>query len=286
MDKIIDYLADNPKYVIALIVTFAVIIIAALFGYFAKKFNIFKINDWFKKKTGDEKSEKPAPITVGDDARMPVKKITTAPQAEEKADAAENGGEESEDKDPAPEDPAEENKGSEPLPDLTESEPTPENADESAFLDAMRMFTESDRGEKEEERPIEKRNEKRGKRPEPIHEEPEEAEDPQPEGKWRIMPVGFTYVAELHSEEDELLLTLPHYSSVGGARGSIETVQKNLSADNFSVAVDKDGKFRFKMYTSSGRLVCRGEPCVTRAECIEKIDLVKRIANRAEIVRG
>ncbi|MBP5193619.1 MAG: hypothetical protein J6126_02705 [Clostridia bacterium] len=285
MDEIFGYLANNPKYVIVLFVTLAVIIIAAVFGYIAKKYNFFKINDWFKKKEGEDNSEQPASAPIDDDARMPVKRITSAAGAEKGSDPAEEligneGDEESFGEETGDENPLANDC------DIPKKDPTPEEAEESAFKDAMRMFSESDLTEKEEE-PTEKIEIKREEKvEEPTETPPEKVEEEIPEGKWRIMPSGSTYVSELHSEEDELLLSLPHYSSLGGARGSIETVQKNVSSYNFSVSVDKDGKFRFKMYTSAGRLVCLGEPCETREECIEKIDLVKRIACRAEIVRG
>ena len=106
------------------------------------------------------------------------------------------------------------------------------------------------------------------------------------EGKWRIMMVGNTYVAELHSESDKLLLKSQNYSELSDAKNAIDVLKKHIMSNNFTVVANKNGKYFFKLFSSANRFVCNGEPCETRNDCLACINEVKRIAFKAEIVRG
>ena len=106
------------------------------------------------------------------------------------------------------------------------------------------------------------------------------------EGKWRILRDGNTYVAELHNDADELLIKSQNYSELLDARGAIDTLKKHIKGNNFSVVVNRNGKFQFKLFSTANRLICNGEPYDTRNACLEKIEEVKKIAFTAEIVRG
>ena len=98
--------------------------------------------------------------------------------------------------------------------------------------------------------------------------------------------IGVGFVAELYTDDEILLIKSQRYSAFSDAKQSIETLKKNIEGNNFTVAVNKNGEFYFKLFSPSGRLICCGEPCKTRDDCKLAIEAVKRIAFKAEVVRG
>ncbi|MBQ9480758.1 MAG: YegP family protein [Clostridia bacterium] len=278
MDKIKEYLSSNPQYVTALIVTAVVLLAACLLGYFIKKYDLLRFMDgWFKKKN------KPDEITDGDDL----------PEEDAGEFAGDQGGAEQDtvektERQPEPErqdftDEVREETDGEDISDR------PQNSDR--FSELIKKSLESEKTSDYDEdkyftppRETPKKQEKEHIEIPPA-EETEQPPEPEYEGKWRIMRSGNTYVAELHNDADVLLLRSDHYSLISGAKNAIENLKKNVKGNNFTIAV-KGGKFFFKLFSPSGRLICQGEPCATRNECKARIEEVKRLAFKAEIVRG
>ena len=62
MEKIIQYLKSNPDYVLALIITFVILTLACILGYFIKKYNLLAFLDKYikgKEATAQTTQEKP-----------------------------------------------------------------------------------------------------------------------------------------------------------------------------------------------------------------------------------
>ena len=280
MDKIIEYLRSNPNYVIALIVTFAVLIVACVLGFIIKKFNLLRFMDkWSKKKKPQaDDSEKKADEQKDTDNGFGFEFDDPADLvAREREAEASASGETVESEETVASNEGDEN-----------TEPDPAQAKKSRFSEMVRNSLKDDLTDDYE-------NEKKltpAKQPEQkieivvLPEDTPIEEEEVFEGKWRILRDGNTYVAELHNDADELLIKSQNYSELSDARGAIDTLKKHIKGNNFSVVVNRNGKFQFKLFSTANRLICNGEPYDTRNACLEKIEEVKKIAFTAEIVRG
>ena len=281
MEKIKEYLSVNPQYVTALIITAAILVAACVLGYFIKKYDLLKFMDgWFKKKKkhtdedGQEADDEPT-------------------EAEESADTEEFTADDTDDgeiygetettygdkADGEPE-PAREKEENE------DGEARPQNSDRFSALIKQSLESEKTDAYEKDKHFVPRENAKKERvRTEKREEETQTPAEPDYEGKWRILRSGNTFVAQLHNDADVILLRSDHYSSVIGAKNAVENLKKNVKGNNFSIAVT-GGEFCFKLFSPSGRLICTGEPCATRAECKARIEEVKRIAFKAEVVRG
>lgn len=281
MDKIIQYMKDNPNYTLALIITAAVLILACVLGYFVQKYNLLKFTDkWFKRKGKDNEPEKtenppkdrqpaePEQVSQSDDivfedpavafADLTVKEDVPTPETDTEAD------------EPIEEDEAVLPQKKSKLSEMLEKSMQQEVAEEYEEEKKRTTSTVKPIATTEEKTEIP-----------PISQENEDYE-----GKWRIMRAGNTFVAELYTDDEILLIKSQRYSAFSDAKQSIETLKKNIEGNNFTVAVNKNGEFYFKLFSPSGRLICCGEPCKTRDDCKLAIEAVKRIAFKAEVVRG
>jgi len=287
MEKIILYLKSNPDYVLALIITFVVLTLACILGYFIKKYNLLAFLDkWFKK--GEGSSTQP----TQEEKKKNKKKQDDLPDfgfefdspedlvAQERerelanATSASNAGQEQTEN-------GEDN-------ELSNGEQSPEDIQpkKSKFSQMIHNSLQNDFSEDYEQNKKYTPPVVPAKPAEVVIPENTDKVEEQFEGKWRIMMVGSTYVAELHSEDDVLLLKSQNYSELGDAKNAIEILKKHITSNNFTIVANKNGKYFFKLFSSANRLVCNGEPCDTRNDCLARIDEVKRIAFKAEIVRG
>lgn len=292
MKEMLQYLKDNPNYVIALAVTTALLILACVLGYFIKKYDWLKFTDkWFKK---DKKAKPTQSNKTSEDEATPKSPYGGEIIFEDPAVAFA-------DKNPSKETPDSESR-IECIPDDVDcppcdDAPTPvEEQPQEATLPQQKksrlseMLENSFYDEITEEYEEGKRRtttkqtivivEEKTEIP-PISQEIDEYE-----GKWRVIRSGSTFVAGLYTEDEKLLIKSEHYSAFSDAKQSIETLKKNIEGNNFSIAVNKKGGFYFKLFSPSGRLICCGEPCKTNDECKEAIEQTKRLAFTAEIVRG
>ena len=303
MDKIRTYLADNPQYVTALIITAALLVFFCILGYVIKKFDLLRFMDgWFKKKP--ENNSDPNDSQAEDTESNSVKPTEAEAEKTYGEYGAASGDEEakisSEDDRPfefAPEEGALKKEdgtmhpASEPAPqpELTRGDgaspaPGDENPTENAAddVDIMAIYT-MEKSRQKSAKPLRVEEiEKRSEREIQVR----TGNMPQVNGQWRILRAGNTFAAKLFGSGETPLIESPHYSAYSGARKAVDNLKKNIEGNNFSIAVDRNGKYYFKLFSLSGRLISTGAPCKNRDECEKMISEIKRIAFDAEIIRG
>ncbi len=294
MDKVTEYLNNNPQYVTALIVTAVIIAAATVLGYFIVKYNLLRFMDgWFKRG-----SKTPAPTTdVSAETNGNLPEVADESAYEGESSNGDDNGDStnalqndesslsSADDDLIDENKKKRENDASPVENGEEVETPAEK--ESEFSKKVKLSLESDAFvtyeiAKNEPRPAAAEKQQTPPEPEQIP-----ADEPiEEEGKWRILRVGSAFVAGLYGDDDVLLVNTPQYSSVSGAKNAIENLKKNVKGNNFTVSVNRDGKYYFKLYSPSNRLICEGTPCETSSDCKKNIEDVKRVAFTAQIVRG
>ena len=98
-------------------------------------------------------------------------------------------------------------------------------------------------------------------------------------GKWVVREKGEgEFVAFLHANNGEIMLTSEIYSTADGARKGIATIKKSIAGDGFQLYCDKNRNYYFKLKNAQNRFLCVGETYPTKASCISAVDSVKRFA--------
>ena len=103
-------------------------------------------------------------------------------------------------------------------------------------------------------------------------------------GKWIISEEDGRYTATLVASNGEVLLRSESYSALSGVKSGIDTINKNIQKNNFALSIDKNGKYFFKLYSSSTRLLCISEVYGTKALCESAMESVKRFSLTAVVV--
>ena len=103
-------------------------------------------------------------------------------------------------------------------------------------------------------------------------------------GKWKIKQENSKFYAELQASNGGVLLKTETYASLTGVKSGIETIKKNIDDGNFAISSDKNGRYRFKLYSKLNRLICISEDYSSRAKCDKGIESVKRFAKKAYII--
>lgn len=103
-------------------------------------------------------------------------------------------------------------------------------------------------------------------------------------GKWVIYEDSGRFFADLKASNGEIMLRTESYSSLSGIKNGIETLKKNIELDNFSVNLDKNGNFVFKIFSTANRLLCVGEGYSTKDQCEKAFASVKRFSKTAKII--
>ena len=136
------------------------------------------------------------------------------------------------------------------------------------------------------EKPDKNTNEKPAEKPaeKPSEEKDNDATQQKHRGKWIITETDGKYSAALTAPNGEVLLRSETYTSLSGIKSGIETITKNILKDNFAYAIDKKGKYFFKIHSSATRLLCVSEMSGTRSMCESAIASVKKYAESAEII--
>lgn len=99
-------------------------------------------------------------------------------------------------------------------------------------------------------------------------------------GKWVVREKGEgEFVAFLHANNGEIILTSEIYSTADGAKKGIATIQKNVGEDNFIVYCDKNRNYYFKLKNANNRFLCVGETYPTKSSCQSAIESVKRFVD-------
>lgn len=273
----LQYLRDNPNYVIALIVTAALLIAACVLGFFIKKYNLLRFLD--RKKDGSLEDRQINGNASEESPHMPE---ATAPleglDKTQPEEDGQNGATDGEGGDKSSYS-GESNQ--------TEVENLPAAEDpqggKSSFSELVRSYDVY--GEYDDEK--RKAAAQRRTAIVPAEEElkPIDENTYYISGTWKIVRTGSTYAAELCDIDGVLMMRSQNYLAFADAVRAIDNLKNYVSGNNFKVDV-KNGKFYFKLLSPSGRLMCKGEPCDTNEECIRRIETVKHIASRAEIVKG
>lgn len=99
-------------------------------------------------------------------------------------------------------------------------------------------------------------------------------------GKWQIVIEDkWHYLALLINSHGEVIMRSETYSALSGVKSGIETIKKNIGNDNFALSVDKNGKYFFKLYSSSTRLLCISDVFQNLETCKKSIEQVKQFYN-------
>lgn len=105
-------------------------------------------------------------------------------------------------------------------------------------------------------------------------------------GKWLIVQEENRYSALLKASNGETMLSTESYTSLSGIKSGIDTLKKNIEKENYAINLDKNGNFVFKIFSTSNRLLCVGEGYSTREQCEKAFQSVKRFSKTAVIVRN
>lgn len=103
-------------------------------------------------------------------------------------------------------------------------------------------------------------------------------------GKWQIVTKNRTYYANLIDNLGEILLTTPTYTALSGVKSGIETIKQNIERNNFAISVDKSGKYFFKLYSSSTRLLCLSDVYPNLEKCKKAIEKTIKFA-KTELIK-
>ncbi|MBO5712927.1 MAG: YegP family protein [Clostridia bacterium] len=103
-------------------------------------------------------------------------------------------------------------------------------------------------------------------------------------GKWIIKEDGGKYFAVLLASNGVTVLKTESYASLTGVKNGIETIKKNINVGNFATTVDKNGRYCFKLFSKSNRLICVSDYYSSKAKCEGGINSVKRFAETASII--
>lgn len=110
-----------------------------------------------------------------------------------------------------------------------------------------------------------------------------------PTGKWIIYSYldekkTRLYTARLKASNGETLLDMESYTTLNGVKAGLETVRKNISANNITYKGDKNNNWNFKIYSSNKMLLCLGEGYTSRLNCESAIESVKKFSEDATVV--
>ncbi|MBR2336355.1 MAG: DUF1508 domain-containing protein [Clostridia bacterium] len=103
-------------------------------------------------------------------------------------------------------------------------------------------------------------------------------------GKWKIEEDNGKFYAKLFASNGGLLLTTPHYTAVNGVKACIENVKESLMADNVTITTDKEGKFFFKVLSTSKRTILQSSKHTSKYQCEKSLASAKRFAKTAVTV--
>lgn len=110
-----------------------------------------------------------------------------------------------------------------------------------------------------------------------------------PTGKWIIYSYldekkTRLYTARLKASNGETLLDMESYTTLNGVKAGLETVRKNISANNITYKGDKNNNWNFRVYSSNKMLLCLGEGYTSRLNCESAIESVKKFSEDATVV--
>jgi hypothetical protein len=102
-------------------------------------------------------------------------------------------------------------------------------------------------------------------------------------GKYEIYNEANLYFVRLKANNAQVLFVSQGYSSKASAKSGLQTIQKAIDDDRFSVANDKLGRFRFNLYSSTNQLILSGETYPVKSSCISAINSVRKFSKKAKV---
>ena len=104
-------------------------------------------------------------------------------------------------------------------------------------------------------------------------------------GKWNIEQKDSDYTAYLYSADGGKILATHVYTSLSGVKSAITTIRNNILAGNVTITIDRNGKFRFKVFSASNKVLCLSEQSNTRFQCDKSLEAAKRFSASAIIIQ-
>ena len=104
-------------------------------------------------------------------------------------------------------------------------------------------------------------------------------------GKWNIEQKDSDYTAYLYSADGVKILATNVYTSLSGVKSAITTIRNNILAGNVTITIDRNGKFRFKVFSASNKVLCLSEQSNTRFQCDKSLEAAKRFSASAIIIQ-
>ena len=292
MEKIINYLNSYPKYTLVLVLTFVVcFIIIALIAIFYKKSKTIKSNDLQKNQENeqnssnlgnvDNKNQSQATNFLQNNSALNEQPILDKEQTPaQKSDAIQPQSEPVSEptSEPTKEENSTENnpkeKGKKVEEKIEKAEPNSQNKTKNSTKKAVETKQTNKTTVQNSEQIQEKT----------TTDTIEENTTTRYNGKWIIYQSEERYFADLKASNGELMLRTESYSTLSGIKSGIETLKKNIEAENFAISLDKNGNFVFKIFSTSKRLLCVGEGYSTREQCEKAFGSVKRFSKTAKII--
>ena len=260
MDVIIKYYNENPALLTYTLVILGVCIVLGIATVFAYKSIRRRRNDRMAQKQAFD-----AFHTVPEEEEEKTRNALQEQQAEE--ETTENAASTEEKPERQPQAQEKENK---PARDELKSEAAIEKA------------PAKDKSEPEEKEAPPAREELKS---EAAPEEEDKPKNTRYNGKWIIENEDGKFYAVLVASNGEVLLKTETYSALSGIKSGIETINKNIAKNNFALSTDKNGKYFFKLYSSSTRLLCISSVYGNRSMCERAVESVKRFSKTATIVK-
>lgn len=104
-------------------------------------------------------------------------------------------------------------------------------------------------------------------------------------GKWQVKKKSDDdFYLYLIANNGSVLLSSEAYTTADGAKRAVDTIKKNVAAENFTIYCDKNGSYYYKLKTTNNRLLCVGESYGSQASCLSSIDSVKKFCDSAIFV--
>ena len=298
MDRILEWIAENPIYA-GIMIACAVIIIVLVILLIAHSVR--------RSKRKKEKEAQAEAAAEANDLPASAETDGSSAPATEKSDVCAE-------EEPAEEEPAEAAYcAPAPLPaaaDEDGEEPAPSEADTTAEVNAAEEETSAEEapaaaadgtavetenaaepapeetapaGKKEKNAPAAKKTAKAAAK-KPAKAEAEKERRTAYTGKWLIFKrEDKSCYFELRASNGEKLLRSLDYTSLSGAKSAINTYKNNIAKDNITIEQSKAGQYYFRLLSGSKQLLCTGETYSSRPACESAVESVKRFAETAVV---
>lgn len=290
MDRILEWIAENPIYA-GIMIACAVIIIVLVILLIAHSVRRSK-----RKKEKEAQAE--AAAETNDLPASAETDGSSAPATEKSDVCAEEGPADAAYCAPAPLPAAADEDGEGPAPSEADTAAEVNAAEEETSAEEAPTAAADDAGEaenaaepaREETAPAEKKETAAVKKTaKPAAKKPAKAEAEKERrtaytGKWLIFKrEDKSCFFELRASNGEKLLRSLDYTSLSGAKSAINTYKNNIAKDNITIEQSKAGQYYFRLLSGSKQLLCTGETYSSRPACESAVESVKRFAETAVV---